>query len=92
MRDENLNSSKTQTSTLDIYIDSSSSGGASPNVSLNVESEMFSTQIEQFLKILEELQKPIKGNIGENDRLEGYFCLETVFNLSSRVLSDFEIK
>ena len=30
--------------------------------------------------------------IGENERLEGYFCQETVFNLSCRVLSHSEIK
>ena len=39
-----------------------------------------------------ELQQPIKGTIGQDDRFEGYFCLDAVFNLSNRVLSDSEIK
>ena len=59
---------------------------------MKVESETFSTQDEDLLDILVELQKPIKGAIGENDRLEGYFCSDTVFSLSNRVLSDSEIK
>ena len=92
LRDENLKSSKIQNSPPDICTDSSSSGNASSNVSLKVESETFSTQDEDLLDILVELQKPIKGAIGENDRLEGYFCSDTVFNLSNRVLSDSEIK
>ena len=49
-------------------------------------------QDEELLEILEKLQKPIKGTIGENDRLEGYFCSDTVFNLSDRVLADSELQ
>ena len=71
------NSSKIQNSPPDICPDSSSSGNASSNISLNVESET-STQDEELLEILE-LQKPIKGTIGENYRLEGYFCSDTFF-------------
>ena len=74
MRDKNLKSSKIQNSPPDICTDSSSSGSTSLNVSLNVESEMFSTQDEELLEILEELQKPIKGIIGENGRLEDIFA------------------
>ena len=48
-------------------------------------------QDEKPLEI-SELQKPIKGTIGLSARLEGYFCSDTVFNLSNRVLSDSEIK
>ena len=29
------------------------------------------------------LQKSSKGTIGENDRLEVYFCSDTVFNLGT---------
>ena len=43
------------------------------------------------MEILEEIQRP-KANVCENGRLEGYFCSDTVFNLSNRVLSDSEIK
>ena len=60
LRYENLNCSKIQNSApdienspADIYIDSSSSGSASSNVSLNVESEFFSTQDKEPLEILE---------------------------------------
>ena len=62
-----------------ICTNSSSSGNASSNVSLNVQSEIFSMQDEEPLEILG-LQKASKGTIGENDRLEGYFCSDTVFN------------
>ena len=93
MRDENLKSSKIQNSPPDFCTDSSGSGNAYSNVSLNVKSKKnFSTQDEELLEILEELQKPTKGTIGENDRLEGYFCSDTVFNLSNRILSNSENK
>ena len=36
---------------------------------------MFSTQDEELLEILEELQRPIKGIIGENGRLK-YFLAQ----------------
>ena len=39
-------------------------------------------QDEEPLEILG-LQKSSKGTIGENDRLEGYFCSDTVFNLGT---------
>ena len=92
LRDENLISSKIQSSPPEICTDSSTSGNASSNVSLKIEWEIFSIQDEGLLEILEELQKPIKGTIGENDMLEGYFCSDTAFNLSNSVFSDSEIK
>ena len=93
MRDENLKSSKIQNSPPDICTDSSSSGNASSNVSLNVKSKKkFSAKDEELLEILEELGKPTKGTIGDNDRLEGYFCSDRVFNLNNRILSDSDIK
>ena len=42
-------------------------------------------QDEELLKIKEEIQNAIKGNIGENDGLEDYFFSDTVFNLSNRI-------
>ena len=60
LRDENLKSSKIQSSPPDICTDSSSSGNASSNVSVKVESETFPMQDEELIEILEELQKPIK--------------------------------
>ena len=88
---KNLNSSKIQNYPPDICTDSSSSGNASSNVLLNVKSEIFSIQYE-LLEFVEELQKPIKESIGENDGLEDYFCSDTIFNLSNKVLSDPEVK
>ena len=66
MRDEKFNSFEVQNSPPHIRTDSSSSGNASSNVSLNVKSEIISTQDEEPLEILG-LQKPSKGTIGEND-------------------------
>ena len=60
LRDENLKSSKIQSSPPGICTDSSSLGNASSNVLLKVESETFSRQGEELLEILEELQKPIQ--------------------------------
>ena len=48
LRDENLNSSKIQNSPPDICTDSSRSGNASSNVSLNVESEIFPRKMRSF--------------------------------------------
>ena len=53
-----------------------------------------------MVKILEELhsikrETSVMGIIsitGDESRLIGYFCLDTIFNLSNRVLSDNEIK
>ena len=49
-----------------------------------------------MLSILEELQSksPSKAfNINDsNDRISGYFCSDTVFTLSKKVLTDIEIK
>ena len=88
-----MKSSKIENSPPDFCTDSSSSGNAYWNVSLNVKSKKnFSAQDEELLEILEELQKPTKGTIGESDRPEGYFCSDTVFNLSNRILSNSENK
>ena len=44
--------------------------------------------------ILGELQRksPSKVSNNNNDRIFGYFCSDTVFNLSGKVLTDIEIK
>ena len=73
-----------------VPVRSSSSGNASSNVSLNVESEFFSMQGELF-EIVEKLQKLNKRNIGENHRLEDTFA-HTVFDLSSSVFLNYEVK
>ena len=87
LRDEDLNSSRIQNSPPKICTDTSMSVNSSNNyeVSTNVEAEVFSTQDQEFLDILEEIQNP-KATVCENGRLEGYFCSDTVFNLSNRFL------
>ena len=57
-----------------------------------------STQDREFLDILEKLQKhepcitDIRTASMRDERLQGHFCSDTVFNLSNRVLSENEIK
>ena len=55
----------------------------------------YSSQDEEILSILEELQRqsPSKAlNSSGSDWISGYFCSDTVFNLSKKVLTDIEIK
>ena len=52
------------------------------------------SQDRELISILDELQNiSVTGpsNNTDSTRLTGYFCSETVFNLSSRALSDAEI-
>ena len=54
---------------------------------------MLSTQDKEILSILEELEnKNNVSNINSQSRLTGYFCSNTVSNLSRKVLSNTEIK
>ena len=56
----------------------------------------FSTQDDEFVRILEHLQNelPMSNNPGLSDesRIISHFCFDTIFNLRSRVLSENEIK
>ena len=55
-----------------------------------------SSQDEELAQILQDLGSvncfDINSNLSDNSRLRGYFCSDTVFNLSQRVLSETEIK
>ena len=62
----------------------------SPNGGKN--EPLFCTQDKEILSILEELEREQSTSITNSDRISGYFCPETVFNLSKKVLSDMEIK
>ena len=55
---------------------------------------MLSSQDEEILVILEKLQRksPSTAFNNSNDRISRYFCSDTVFNLSKKVLIDSEIK
>ena len=60
----------------------------------------FDAQDEEMLKILEKLHSSnsetsvmgISSITSDENRLTGYFCSDTIFNLSNRVLSDNKIK
>ena len=57
---------------------------------------MLSSQDDELLRILEDLQneKSVNNNptCSDDTRISGYFCSDTVSNLSRRVLSEDEIK
>ena len=98
LQDEKLNSSRIQTSP-PVRVTNSSSSTNTSNISENTfDLDFLSLQDEDLVNILEELQNRMEvsgNNITENtssNRLKGHFCLDTIFNLSHRVLSDAEIK
>ena len=57
---------------------------------------VFTAQDEELVKILEDLDcskiTRESANSSDESRLSGYFCSDTVFNLSKRVLSETEIR
>ena len=61
---------------------------------------MLSSQDMEVLEILEELESNANANFTgcehkyntDDSRMKGYFCPDTVFNLSNKVLTDDEIK
>ena len=59
------------------------------------ETEIFSTQDRELTSISEDLENidnNREANATEKTRLSGYFCSDTIFNLSRNVLTDSEIK
>ena len=65
-----------------------------------VKDKIFNTQDMKFLSVVEDLKdldNPLHSqnkniNVKWVGRISGYFCPETVFNLSHRVLNETEIK
>ena len=53
---------------------------------------LFCTQDKEILSILEELEQVQSTSMKDSDWISGYFCSDTVFNLSKKVLPDIEIK
>ena len=57
---------------------------------------MLTAQDKELVKILEDLEfrkiTSKNANLSDESRLSGYFCSDTVFNLSKRVPSGIEIK
>ena len=86
----------------DVCVDTSLSHNSSNFVSGTTESEpvMLSTQDMEVLEILEELESKANDNFTgcehkyntDDSRMKGYFCSDTVFNLSNKVLTEEEIK
>ena len=69
------------------------------DVNTSSDIRLSSTQDMELLEILEELQNSNEiissdssCDVIPDKRLKGYFCSDTVFNLSGRVLSESEIK
>ena len=67
-----------------------SNDSGSPNGEKN--EPFFCTQDKEILSILEKLEQVQSTSITGSDRISGYFCSDTVFNLSKKILSDMEIK
>ena len=57
---------------------------------------MLTAEDKKFVKILEDLDcskiTSENGNLSDERRSSGYFCSDTVFNLSKRVFLETEIK
>ena len=71
---------------------------SSQSVCPEIGKDMLDSQDQELLSILEELQIPNHNlplgrsvNISAT-QITSYFCFDTVFNVSNRVLTDIEIK
>ena len=99
--DKDINS-KLTTSPPMLTMDSSSAMNNSDFHASDVKDEIFNTQDREFLSVLENLMgiddplhsqnKNINVKVTTEGRISGYFCSDTVFNLSHRVLTETEIK
>ena len=78
--------------------DSSICKNSSEQLGFNQQSfgDVLSSQDDELVGIFEDLQNEklvnINPNCSDDTRISGYFCSDTVFNLSHRVLSEDEIK
>ena len=89
------NSSMIETSPPLLCINSAESPNSSNVLMEGCDSMTFSPQDRELVSILEDLQNidiTAHNNSTETSRLKGYFCSETVFNLSKKVLTEAEIK
>ena len=94
--------SKVSNTPPDICADTSLSHNSSNYVSGTTETEpvMLSTQDIEVLEILDELKGNASANFTgykhkyniDDSRIKGYFCSDTVFNLSNKVLTEDEMK
>ena len=94
--------SKVSNTPPDFCVDKSFSHNSSNFVSGTTESEpvMLSTQDMEVLEVLDELESNVNDNFTgfkhkyntDDSRMKGYFCSDSVFNLSNKVLTEEEIK
>ena len=94
--------SKVSNTPPDFCVDKSLSHNSSNFVSGTTESEpvMLSTQDMEVLQVLDELESNVNDNFTgsehkyntDDSRMKGYFCSDSVFNLSNKVLTEEEIK
>ena len=78
-----------------LYTNSSECQNSSCSLVESNETEFFSTQDRELASILEDLENidnNREANATEKNRLSGYFCSDTIFNLSRKVLTDSKIK
>ena len=89
------NSSIIETSLPRLCTNSAESPNSCNVLNEGCDSMTFSTQDRELVFILEDLQNidvTAYNNSTETSRLKCYFCSETVFNLSKKVLTEAEIK
>ena len=94
LEDELNNTSKVEIFPPKFCTNSASSSIASDSTAVEDKPTILSSQDEEILSILEKLLRnsPSKTFNNSNDRISGYFCSDTVFNLSEKILTDIEIK
>ena len=92
---ERTNSSKMETTPPTLSTNSSECQNSSCSLVESNETEIFSIQDRELASILEDLEKIDNNRVAnatEKNRLSGYFCSDTIFNLTRNVLTDSEIK
>ena len=84
LEDQSKSTSKVEIFSPKVCTNLVSSSNASDPIVIEDNSTILSSQNEEILSILEELQRksPSKASNNSNDRISGYFCSETVFNPS----------
>ena len=92
---ERTSSAKLGTTPPTLCTNSSECQNSSCSLVESNKTEIFSTQDRELASILEDLENidnSREANATEKTSLSGYFCSDTIFNLSWKVLTDSEIK
>ena len=98
LEEEQHNSCKISTTPPERSAGTSASSSLSQSVCPEIGKDMLDSQDQELFSILEELQisdhiLPLERSVNISaTRIAGYFCPDTVFNLSNRVLTDLEVK